>query len=216
MLGPLTYGALSQVSAVTPWYLSGGAPTPLAVYQPKGAASQAASYVNIVNPGTYDTAPGVAPTWATGTGWTFNGVSQYLIIPTLLHSTNWSVLIRISSWAKASAKSIFGEYGSSSNSFLIQCNSGANVTFYHNATVGVTNSITSGVTAIGGDTPYIDGVAQTVMTQTANTAAKVMWIGAINSLGQYSSVNVSHFALWNTNTGHATWMPAVSAAVALL
>jgi hypothetical protein len=61
------------------WWLAGGisAANAIAAYQPKGAASLAASYVNLANPGTYDAAPGVAPTWASGTGWTFNG-TQWL------------------------------------------------------------------------------------------------------------------------------------------
>ena len=64
----------------TPWWLAGGisAGNVVAAYQPKGAASLAASYVNLANPGTNNAAPGVAPTWATGTGWTFNGSTQWL------------------------------------------------------------------------------------------------------------------------------------------
>ena len=49
----------------------------VAAYQSIGAASLAASYTNLANPGTYDAAPGGAPTWASATGWTFNG-TQYL------------------------------------------------------------------------------------------------------------------------------------------
>lgn len=77
------------------WYTAGGAPTPVAAYQPIGAASLAASYVNLANPGTNDAAPGTAPTWAAGTGWTFNGTSQYLntgITPT----AGYSAIVRFS------------------------------------------------------------------------------------------------------------------------
>lgn len=65
-------------SASANWWEAGGATGCLAAYQPKGAASLAASYTNLANPGTYTAAPGTAPTWATGTGWTFNGTSQHL------------------------------------------------------------------------------------------------------------------------------------------
>lgn len=50
----------------------------MAAYQPVGAASLAASYVNLQNPGTYDAAPGVAPTFDTAEGWVFNGSTQWL------------------------------------------------------------------------------------------------------------------------------------------
>lgn len=50
----------------------------LAAWQPIGAASLAASYVNLANPGTNDASPGTAPTFGAATGWTFNGSTQYL------------------------------------------------------------------------------------------------------------------------------------------
>lgn len=68
--------AVSAGGAVN-WWEAGGATGCIAAYQPKGAASLAVSYTNLANPGTYDAAPGVAPTWASGTGWTFNG-TQWL------------------------------------------------------------------------------------------------------------------------------------------
>jgi hypothetical protein len=68
-----------------PWYLAGGV-LPyecVAAYQPIGAANLAASLINLANPGVYNAAAGVLPTFDPSTGWTFNG-SQYLntgIIP---------------------------------------------------------------------------------------------------------------------------------------
>lgn len=51
-----------RTAAALPWYRAGGVPAPVAVYQPKGAADLAESYVNFVNPGTYNAVPGTAPT----------------------------------------------------------------------------------------------------------------------------------------------------------
>lgn len=77
---PFVSPIASPGTVVEPWYLAGGVAlaNAVAVYQPIGAASLAASYVNLANPGTYDAAPGVAPTWAGASGWVFNGTSQYL------------------------------------------------------------------------------------------------------------------------------------------
>lgn len=97
----------SRAGAATPWYLAGGAPMPVAAYQPIGAASLAASYVNLANPGTYDAAPGVAPTWASGTGWTFNGSTQYLTTG-IYPSSAYSVLVRYSNSAVPQWGYLFG------------------------------------------------------------------------------------------------------------
>lgn len=55
---------------VVSWYLAGGSPTPLAAYRPIGAASYAASKVNLVTPGTYDAVDGAnVPSWSAARGW---------------------------------------------------------------------------------------------------------------------------------------------------
>lgn len=50
------------------WFTAPSGATCVAAYDAIGAASLADSYVNEANPGTFDAAPGVAPTWAYGTG----------------------------------------------------------------------------------------------------------------------------------------------------
>ncbi len=79
------------------WFTAPSGATCVAAYDAIGAASLADSYVNEANPGTFDAAPGVAPTWAYGTGWTFNGSTQYLTcgLP-LNNTTSQSVIIRMS------------------------------------------------------------------------------------------------------------------------
>lgn len=52
------------------WWLVAGK-TCILAYAPKGAASYAASLVNLSNPGTYDAAEGVAPSFNAATGWKF-------------------------------------------------------------------------------------------------------------------------------------------------
>lgn len=58
------------------WEVAGK--TCVAAYQPKGAASLAASYGNLANPGTYTLGPGDAPTFDTALGWTFDGIADWL------------------------------------------------------------------------------------------------------------------------------------------
>ncbi len=46
------------------------------VYQPLGSATIAQSYVNLINSGTDDADPIIAPTFATSTGWSFTGTQH--------------------------------------------------------------------------------------------------------------------------------------------
>ena len=63
----------SSQAAATSWWLAGGisASDCIAAYQPKGAASYAASLININNPGTRNlTNTGIDPSWDATNGWT--------------------------------------------------------------------------------------------------------------------------------------------------
>ena len=59
-------------AAAAGWWTVAGK-TCVAAYQPIGAASLAASYSNLANPGTYDASPGTAPTFDAENGWTYSG-----------------------------------------------------------------------------------------------------------------------------------------------
>lgn len=72
---------LDNGASSSKWWLAGGQipeSTSYTIYDPLAAASLSTSYVNLANPGTRDAIPGVAPTHAQGTGWQFNGTTQFL------------------------------------------------------------------------------------------------------------------------------------------
>jgi hypothetical protein len=104
----------TNVSSVAPWWLSGGIPAAncIAAYQPKGAASLAASYVNLAAPGngladgTYDAVPIVAPTWNSTNGWIGDG-TKILYSPIIFGST-WSVIARFENFGFINPSSPFG------------------------------------------------------------------------------------------------------------
>ena len=66
---------LPATVAASDWWNPGGTFTCVAAYQAKGAASLAASYVNLANPGTYDctvwSGSYLAPAWTSAGGWEF-------------------------------------------------------------------------------------------------------------------------------------------------
>lgn len=68
------------VAPAVPWYLAGDiAPENcVAAYQAVGAESQAASYVNLANPGTHNLTATGAIAWGADTGWDWTGTGQYL------------------------------------------------------------------------------------------------------------------------------------------
>lgn len=78
------------------WYDNAGAiDNCLAAYDAIGAASLADSYTDETGNG-YTAAPGTAPDWANGTGWTFNGTDDYLTLGGLPATTKpMSFIVRL-------------------------------------------------------------------------------------------------------------------------
>lgn len=92
---------LGSSSPAIPWYLAGGLipeSTSYTIYDPLAASSQSNSYINLSNPGTRDASPTVAPSWASGTGWQFNGTTQYIDTQTPFLATH-TLVIWNDNWA---------------------------------------------------------------------------------------------------------------------
>jgi hypothetical protein len=149
---------LAASGGALPWYRAGGAPLPVAAYQPKGATNLAASYVNLANPGTYDAIPGVAPTWTSGTGWGFNGSTQFLETGVTPDSNQaWSMVIL--SGNGSPARDVSTVVSLSGTSFFGFANSAAkNISFLNGgALAGPINN--GGVFAFSGNKGYANGIA---------------------------------------------------------
>lgn len=101
--------AVSSGAAADWWDDNGAISGCVAAYQAKGAASLAASYVNLANPGTYDaTVPaGVsAPTWAASTGWGVD--STHRLTTNVVAQGTWTIICRIGSYVEANGVGVFG------------------------------------------------------------------------------------------------------------
>jgi hypothetical protein len=151
-------------SAAIPWYLQGGvaATNCLAAYQAIGAASLAASYTNLANPGTYDLSGGTAPDWAGGTGWTFNGSSQYKdtgINPAANATQGWSIICRYSG-VTATGGIMIGGYAT--GYFGLTTRTMPMRRYYNPNVVSYTGVLESyGVMCVAGLNGYFDGVLET-------------------------------------------------------
>lgn len=93
---PAVRGRMALPMGSNLWWLGGGAPNPIATWQPKGAASLAASYINLANPGTYNAAAGTAPSFSSSTGWGLVTASAQYLITGLVPGDDWTLLVRFS------------------------------------------------------------------------------------------------------------------------
>lgn len=143
------------------WWLSGGvaAANCVAAYQPKGAASLAASYTNLANPGTYNAAPGGAPAFDATTGWKSDGSSVYLTTG-ITPSSGWSMIARFSGVVGTGGNLIASYSGVEGTRFVIVPYNGDNKVYYQNGSyLGVSPGTTSGVLAVAGQQGYRNGSA---------------------------------------------------------
>ena len=210
----------SARAAVAPWWLAGGAPEPVAVYQPIGAASLAASYVNLANPGTFDAAPGVAPTWASGTGWAFNGTSQFLTTGvTFSGNQTYSVLLRFSNAVfVGNFRRLLGAV--QNYEIMLSPQFLSNFRGYtHGAQRTPSGTNAAGVMGFAGRQPYFDGVTDgNPIAETIGVDSDPVFIGGRNNAGvaqTFFQANVQAIAIYSS-TLDASQVAAVSAAMAAL
>ena len=209
--------------AAAAWYLAGGvsAANCIAAYTPKGAASLAASYDNNAAPGngladgTYDAAPGVAPTFDTATGWTFAAASsQYLATGVTPANSGWSFVLR---YVSNSDGVLCGCGTPPDNMFHWQRYAGA--MYYANGTYTATAGDFSGTMAIAGLNGYRDGSFDKAIGTAWSGAAGIFTIGAVartsGNITLFSSVEVAAVAIYNT-TLTAPQVAAISSAMSLL
>lgn len=209
--------APGNVLPVSPWYLEGGvsAGSVVAVYEPKGSASLAASYVNIADPGTHDAFAGTAPT-LDADGWVFNGSSQYLktdIVPA--SDQSYSCLLRFSNRGNtgfplhvrdANADRRFGWYIDNSN------------IYHYNGGVRGGSTATAAVVAVAGNAAYLDGVPVGSIAAWGGSHSYAIYIGAGNvaeAVSSYFACKIQAIAIYSTALS-AGQVAAISSAMAAL
>lgn len=201
---PATFDRRAAVAAAAADWWEVAGKTCVAAYRAKGAASLAASYTNLADPGTYDAAPGTAPSWASGTGWTFNGSSQYLTTGITTIDDTWTFLARVSSVAGSGARGIIGSYNSGVGASLIQIGDSVvdayNGLDYPSGLVQNAPTMTAGVYAMAGKTLYRNGVAEANPVPAGAGTFLTAFIGAINingSAGNFFNGNIQAVAIYS-------------------
>lgn len=212
-------GNLTAQNFTNAWWASGGiAASCVAAYKPKGAANLAASYINLANPGTYNAAPGVAPTFAGATGWTFDGATQYLdcgFVPA--GDSSWSFFMQFSDGA-STGYHICGI--TTGIKIYIDTTNNANGVFMQNGSNGKNRApvMTAGNYGFAGLNAYRNGS----LDSTANTAgggsnALPFFIGARNNSGSADVFWVGNIlAACAYNATLSTQIAGLAAAMAAL
>lgn len=176
-------------ATVEPWYLKGGvaAASCIAAYMAVGAASQAASYINLANPGTYNlTLIGSGLTWNTVTGWSFvPGGNARLATGWVPPNTGVrSLIIKYAGAAWAVADRYIcgcngtGYFGVRSSTSESRCLNGGSV---------ITAALPAGgAVAVAGAAAYLDGTKIADIPGTDfNCQTYGMLIGATNAEGTH-------------------------------
>ena len=160
-----------------------------------------------------------------------NGTSNYLTTGlTAAGDQSWSMLVRYAN-ATPNNGTLVGNYRQGTNDASLLISLGADTTMsayngsgYPNGYVSGAGIPTTGVLAVAGRQVYVDGVAEggTILAAPAVGVMRQIFVGAANyhldsdNPGLYQAATIIAVAIWNTSTGHATWMPEVMDAVALI
>lgn len=171
--GPL----LESILEASWWLPSSGNATPVAVYQPLGATSQAASYTDLSGNG-YHITTGVEPTWASATGWTFNGTNH--LITGVIPNSDYSVLVRFSDGI-AGARALFGT--AVGMVWLIYYDYNKGSAYLVNVGTLTTTPALGGVFGMAGKTGYYNGSALGSTGGAFGTATGGIYLGAYNNGG---------------------------------
>lgn len=223
-IGGLRY--VPNVAAVgtrTGWWNAGGVDPSavLAVYQPKGAASLAASYQNLASPGTYDAAPGTAPSFNTATGWAFAAASSQYLTTGIASALTQTFIVRVSGVSDANSYA-FGSYKTSVPSYLVGISplNGGKAYFYYQLYGAYTlaTGAAAGVFAVSALGAYLNGSSVGTLGGVSGNPSLPYFIGCLNTAGvpnYFISGNVLALAIYGA-TLTAPQVAAVSTAMAAL
>lgn len=201
------------------WEPTTGSYTAVAAYRALGAPDIATSYINLVNPGTNNAAPGDAPTFDKTYGWAFNGTSDYLTTG-LSPAAGWSMLVRFSNVTSNGALLGLYKYTATTGGFAIFPNVSSRVYYYGAGELWVTTAMTSGVLGIAGTDAYRNGtddgdIPAGTFPSFNNLYIGVIYDGTTAKSGTYLTCRIQAIAIYST-TLDATQMAEISANMAAL
>ena len=204
------------------WWMAAGT-TPWGAYQPKGAASFAASLLDLSGNGNNAGDPGGAatPDWDAVNGWKFNGATDYLTT-TFVPAIDQSQTMIVQFTNVTSTDNVLSGSHSGAGSILrIKPNHGTTSVRYSNGQdATVAPVLLAGNLAVAGSSGYRNGAAEGgVIGPWAGAATEIVIIGGMNLVGTgptaFIAAYVQSYALSDC-TLTAPQVAAVAAAMAAL
>lgn len=218
-IGGPTVSAGMWPSSASNWWEAGGATGCVVAYQPKGAASYAASKSNLANPGTLDAAEvGGALDWDAA-GWSgFASLSRCIDAGTV-PQYNWSFIVRYAS-VTTNNTVVCGAYESGLKGAYIAYFTAGLSPFLRGGGETIAPAMATGVYGVAGGQAYRNGTADGsswLASSLGGDTSRTMYVGAQHHTAatQYIDGSIQAFAMFN-NVLDATKMAAVSAAMAAL
>src|SRR3990172_1382882 len=166
----------------------------VAVYQPFAETSLADSYINLVDPGVNDAAPGIVPGWARATGWTFAN-NEYLTTG-ITPDANYTIFIEAAiTAATGGTKSMMGQFVNNGANLLAANASiiSGHVTYqgswqYANISFGGSSDATGKTIyrfnqCLSKNKAYLNGALVDTLAGTYSGSPIAMFIGAHNQAG---------------------------------
>jgi hypothetical protein len=191
------------------WWAAGGASASiLGRYPAIGAASRAASYSNLANPGTNDLTEGVADVdWTTQNGWA--GADYKYLLTGIVPTSDDTVIVHFGDIGASNTNGIFGAIDGAKYFAAFQTNYGyLSAKNASGATAILATQLrNNGVIAIAGNTVYFNGVsigacdgayngANALALMAANAAGVSPIVGKVKSAVVYSStLNASQISM---------------------
>jgi len=183
------------------WYLAGGVSpaSHIARYQAIGAATYAASKVNLANPGTNDlTCSSGDMAWTTENGWLGND-SRYLktgIVPT----GSYTVYVHFSDLTKVGSSGLFGASASGTGMYIYINDS--QFTYAANYKTA-TNTIpmpqyNDGILCMAGDKVYYNGVEIGTVATQYDGAGELVFMAALSGGTSPAIVKIKAALVYNT------------------
>jgi hypothetical protein len=150
-----------------------------AAYQPKGAASLAASYTDLSGNGN-DAGVGVAPDWDAVNGWKFNGSTHYLtttFVPQ--NDQSQTMIVQFTNGVPALVRYMCGSFGGTDSRFhLGLTTSGGNRRQYgHGSFTTAATGSNAGNMCVSGSDGYYNGADEVNIANGAFTDPLSVYIG---------------------------------------
>lgn len=184
------------------WLTAGGLTLSdyVTVYDALLAGSLEDSYKNIVNPGTNDAIVSTPPTWNSISGWSLNGVDQYVSVPPILTTHSFGI-----QYTNYESGHLLGSFQDTNKASSIEI-SGLNMRVYHiNNRCDNSPVFSSGLFIVSGRTCYRNGIADenTIPVQEGGIDPDVpAFIGCVNFPAgggpfDFGACNVQRYFQWN-------------------